>query len=49
MSDSGVIKVSTRKGELYYCEVCGVVVEVKKGGDGSLFCCNQMMTIKEDR
>jgi desulfoferrodoxin-like iron-binding protein len=30
-------------GEVYKCEVCGQVVEVKEGGVGELVCCSQPM------
>ncbi|MFA5039274.1 MAG: desulfoferrodoxin FeS4 iron-binding domain-containing protein [Candidatus Omnitrophota bacterium] len=30
-------------GEVYKCEVCGNVVEVKTAGGGELVCCNQPM------
>jgi desulfoferrodoxin-like iron-binding protein len=42
-----VMNMTSHKDELYYCEICGAEVEVKKGGDGSLVCCGQAMTIKE--
>ena len=38
--------MSSYKGELYYCELCGTEVEVKNGGDGSLSCCGQVMKQK---
>ncbi len=35
-------------GEVYKCNVCGNVVEVKNVGGGELVCCNQPMEkIKE--
>ena len=33
-------------GEVYRCEVCGMVVEVKEAGGGELVCCDQPM-VKE--
>ncbi|MBT3880196.1 MAG: desulfoferrodoxin [Candidatus Scalindua sp.] len=38
--------MSSHKGELYYCEVCGTEVIVEKGGDGTLNCCSQKMKHK---
>ena len=32
--------MSSHKSELYYCEICGTEIEVKKGGDGTLKCCD---------
>lgn len=32
-----------QKGETYICEICGQVVEVKKGGAGELVCCGEPM------
>jgi desulfoferrodoxin-like iron-binding protein len=34
-------------GEIYRCEVCGMVVEVKETGGGELVCCDQPM-VKEN-
>jgi desulfoferrodoxin-like iron-binding protein len=34
-------------GEVYRCEVCGNVVEVKKVGGGELVCCGQPMTLEK--
>jgi superoxide reductase len=31
--------------EIYKCEVCGNIVEVLHGGDGSLTCCGQPMKL----
>ena len=31
-------------GEVYRCEVCGNVVEVKEVGGGELVCCQKAMT-----
>ena len=30
-------------GEVYRCEVCGMVIEVKEAGGGELVCCDQPM------
>ena len=36
-------------GEIYKCEICGNIVEVKKVGGGELVCCGQPMNlIKEE-
>lgn len=32
-----------KKGEVYKCDICGQVVEVKTGGDGELVCCGEPM------
>ena len=37
----------TEANEVYECEICGAVVEVKEGGAGDLECCGQPMTLKE--
>jgi desulfoferrodoxin-like iron-binding protein len=34
-------------GEVYVCEICGNVVEVKKVGGGELVCCGEPMKLKE--
>ncbi len=39
--------MSSHKSELYYCEICGAEIEVKKGGDGTLKCCGQAMETKQ--
>ncbi|MEI6309719.1 MAG: desulfoferrodoxin FeS4 iron-binding domain-containing protein [bacterium] len=33
-----------RVGEVFRCEICGNVVEVKEAGGGELVCCGQAMT-----
>lgn len=33
-------------GELYKCNVCGNVVEVKQVGGGELVCCEQSMELQ---
>ncbi len=40
--------MSSHKSEIYYCEICGAEVVVKKGGDGTLNCCNQQMRCRVD-
>ncbi|HZD43104.1 MAG TPA: desulfoferrodoxin FeS4 iron-binding domain-containing protein [Methanomicrobiales archaeon] len=35
-------------GEVYLCEICGNVVEVKVVGGGELVCCGQPMTLQEE-
>jgi desulfoferrodoxin-like iron-binding protein len=34
-------------GEVYRCDVCGMVVEVNEAGGGELVCCDQPM-VKEN-
>ena len=36
------------KGEVYRCEICGNVVEVKEVGGGELVCCGESMKIIEE-
>lgn len=31
-------------GEIYKCEICGNIVEVKEVGGGELVCCQKAMT-----
>lgn len=33
----------TKVKDVYKCEACGNVVEVKKAGDGELVCCGEPM------
>jgi len=35
----------TDVGQIFRCEICGNVVEVKKVGGGELVCCGQQMTL----
>ena len=35
-------------GEVYRCEICGNVVEVKTVGGGELVCCGQPMMLVQD-
>ncbi len=32
-------------GEIYKCEICGNLVEVKEAGGGELICCGQSMDL----
>jgi desulfoferrodoxin-like iron-binding protein len=34
-----------KPGEIYRCEICGNVVEVKEAGGGELVCCGQPMIL----
>ncbi|WP_018124054.1 desulfoferrodoxin FeS4 iron-binding domain-containing protein [Desulfovibrio oxyclinae] len=34
-----------QEGELYYCESCGMKVEVKEAGGGELVCCGEPMQV----
>jgi len=36
-------KMMTKVKEIYQCEACGNVVEVKEAGDGVLVCCDKPM------
>jgi superoxide reductase len=38
----------TNDKEFYYCEICGIVVEVLGGGSGTLVCCGQDMTLTSE-
>ncbi len=35
------------KGQVYKCEACGQVVEVKEAGEGELVCCGQPMELQK--
>jgi len=35
-------------GEIYICEICGNVVEVKEVGGGELVCCDEPMILAEE-
>ena len=39
----------TKVGEVYKCEACGNVVEVKETGEGELVCCDQPMVKQQSR
>lgn len=34
-------------GQVFKCEICGNVVEVKEAGGGELVCCGQAMILKK--
>jgi len=36
----------TKVGEIYECEICGNIVEVKKAGKGTLVCCGEPMVLQ---
>jgi len=38
-----------KKLEVYKCELCGNIVHVLHGGPGELVCCNQPMTLMEEK
>ncbi len=46
-ASEGVTKMANVKsvGEVYRCEICGNVVEVKEVGGGELVCCGEPMTL----
>jgi desulfoferrodoxin-like iron-binding protein len=35
----------SEEGEIYKCEICGNVVEVREVGGGELVCCGEPMTL----
>ena len=37
----------TSQGQVYVCNICGNVVEVKEAGGGELVCCGEPMEQKE--
>ncbi|MBN2440421.1 MAG: desulfoferrodoxin [Spirochaetales bacterium] len=39
----------TKRLEIYKCEVCGNIVEVVHASDGTLVCCNQPMTLLNEK
>ncbi len=43
-TEKGGSTMPSETGEIYECEICGSVVEVKEGGAGTLECCGQPMT-----
>ncbi len=43
----GGVSMPTETGEIYECDICGAVVEVKVGGAGDLECCGQEMTLND--
>lgn len=34
-----------KRREIYYCEICGNIVEVEVGGKGALVCCGENMKL----
>ena len=38
----------TARGQIYTCSECGNMVEVLRGGDGELVCCEQPMKLLEE-
>jgi len=38
--------MATKKGQVYKCEICGNVVEVKEEGVGTLVCCGKNMVLQ---
>ncbi|NQU75078.1 MAG: desulfoferrodoxin [Planctomycetes bacterium] len=39
----------TQKLEVYKCDVCGNIVEVLQNGEGQLVCCDQPMTLQQEK
>ncbi|MDR0521874.1 MAG: desulfoferrodoxin [Planctomycetaceae bacterium] len=37
-----------KKTEVYVCDLCGNIVEVLEGADGTLICCGQDMTLQAE-
>jgi desulfoferrodoxin-like iron-binding protein len=37
----------SKEGQVFECEICGNVVEVKVVGGGELVCCGQKMELKQ--
>jgi desulfoferrodoxin-like iron-binding protein len=37
----------SKEGQVFECEICGNVVEVKEVGGGELVCCGQKMKLKK--
>ncbi|MFA5715530.1 MAG: methionine--tRNA ligase subunit beta [Candidatus Paceibacterota bacterium] len=38
----------TKTGEVYKCNICGMVIEVANEGGGELVCCNQPMELQKE-
>jgi desulfoferrodoxin-like iron-binding protein len=36
-----------KEGEIYRCEICGNVVELKEVGGGTLVCCGEEMVLQD--
>jgi desulfoferrodoxin-like iron-binding protein len=47
LGDSTMANVK-KVGEVYRCEVCGNIVEVRKVGGGELVCCGQPMILEKE-
>ena len=41
--------MATQEGQVWKCEICGMVVKVEEAGAGSLVCCGQEMTKIKDK
>jgi len=39
--------LANQLGKRYFCEKCGSEFIVTKGGDGTIVCCGQPMTLKQ--
>ncbi|NLX49321.1 MAG: desulfoferrodoxin FeS4 iron-binding domain-containing protein [Methanospirillum sp.] len=37
----------TSDGQIFVCNICGNVVEVKEAGGGELICCGEPMELRE--
>jgi desulfoferrodoxin-like iron-binding protein len=37
----------TAVGQIFFCEICGNVVEVKEVGGGELVCCGEPMVLRK--
>lgn len=37
----------SKEGQVFRCEICGNVVEVKEAGGGELICCGEPMVLEE--
>lgn len=38
----------SKKNEIYFCEICGAMIEVINGGGGTLVCCNKPMKLLKE-
>lgn len=45
--ESEIMKVKN-VGEVYRCEICGNIVEVKEAGGGELVCCGEPMKLVQE-
>lgn len=41
--------MATQKNQVYVCDVCGNATEVIRASGGTLSCCNQPMTLQEEK